>query len=502
MGRPAGWMQELTGRAAMRSPGRPPVASARGSAAVLGGDRRGATSEDAAVAAGVSPAVGVRWFREAWRHAAVDCWPRCRAGTCRSPSARRSRCCARRGAGCARSPASSGRSPSTISRELRRNAATRGGQARVPGVDRAVAGRAAARRPKTAKLAANERLREYVQDRLAGQIVSAGRAAGAGPGGTAVERPRQAAPPGPPLGDGVEPGADRQPAAQSTSPMMSRCGSRTRRSTRRSTCRAAARCKRELIACLRTGRALRVPRARARQRGKGFVTAEVMISAAARRGRRPGRPRPLGGRPDHRAGPLGDRHAGRAHHPVHDAAAPAADGRPRHGPRVKNGPALAGHGAEAVRDAIAATIDDAARAAAPLADLGPGRRDGPARPAADRHRPPGLLLRPRSPGSAAPTRTPTGCCASTSPKAPTSRHTVAELCESLAAVMSGRANLCVPGQAGANSMPVAPEIRCRRCQPNPRRYASSCRGRCSRRTQRRLILLGAVNSLSSRLRRS
>ena len=36
--------------------------------------------------------------------------------------------------------------------------------------------------------------------------------------------------------------------------------------------------KRELTACLRTGRALRVPRARARGRGKGFVSDEVMIS--------------------------------------------------------------------------------------------------------------------------------------------------------------------------------------------------------------------------------
>ena len=33
--------------------------------------------------------------------------------------------------------------------------------------------------------------------------------------------------------------------------------------------------KRELTACLRTGRTLRVPRARARGRGKGFVTDEV-----------------------------------------------------------------------------------------------------------------------------------------------------------------------------------------------------------------------------------
>jgi len=36
--------------------------------------------------------------------------------------------------------------------------------------------------------------------------------------------------------------------------------------------------RRELVACLRTGRALRVPRARARQRAAGHVTAEVMIS--------------------------------------------------------------------------------------------------------------------------------------------------------------------------------------------------------------------------------
>ena len=36
--------------------------------------------------------------------------------------------------------------------------------------------------------------------------------------------------------------------------------------------------KRELRACLRTGRALRVPRARTRGRGKAFVTPELLIS--------------------------------------------------------------------------------------------------------------------------------------------------------------------------------------------------------------------------------
>lgn len=35
---------------------------------------------------------------------------------------------------------------------------------------------------------------------------------------------------------------------------------------------------RELVACLRTGRALRVPRARARQRASGHATPEVTIS--------------------------------------------------------------------------------------------------------------------------------------------------------------------------------------------------------------------------------
>jgi transposase, IS30 family len=36
--------------------------------------------------------------------------------------------------------------------------------------------------------------------------------------------------------------------------------------------------RRELTACLRTGRALRVPRARTRGQGKKFVTPEIMIS--------------------------------------------------------------------------------------------------------------------------------------------------------------------------------------------------------------------------------
>jgi IS30 family transposase len=114
--------------------------------------------------------------------------------------------------------------------------------------------------------------------------------------------------------------------------------------------------KRELTACLRTGRALRLPRSRLRGRGKSFVTPEVMISEL---------PAEVADRavPGHWAGDLilG----------LGSSAIGTLVGRttrftmllhlprmPGHGvgPRIRNGPALAGHGAEAVRDAIARTM--------------------------------------------------------------------------------------------------------------------------------------------------
>jgi hypothetical protein len=64
--------------------------------------------------------------------------------------------------------------------------------------------------PKTAKLAANDTLRRYVQDRLAGTLTTAD--------GTKVAGPQCAgsggvtAPQGPALGQVLEPGADRRPA--------------------------------------------------------------------------------------------------------------------------------------------------------------------------------------------------------------------------------------------------------------------------------------------------
>ncbi len=144
--------------------------------------------------------------------------------------------------------------------------------------------------------------------------------------------------------------------------------------------------RRELVACLRTGRALRVPRARTRRRRAAFVTAEVMISERPAEVEDRAVPGPLGRRSDHRARELRDRHPRRAHHPVHDAAAPAAAWRPRRRParqeRARRWPATVPR-PSATRSP---PRSHAARAAAPVADLGPGRGDGPARPAQDRHR--------------------------------------------------------------------------------------------------------------------
>jgi Helix-turn-helix domain len=63
MGRPAGWMTTLTGRPALRSLGRPPVRRDV-ERAFWSKIVEGLTSEDAAIACGVSGPVGSRWFRE------------------------------------------------------------------------------------------------------------------------------------------------------------------------------------------------------------------------------------------------------------------------------------------------------------------------------------------------------------------------------------------------------------------------------------------------------
>ncbi len=343
---------ERAGRPVMRSHGRPPIGRLEHRQRFWGAIARGVCSEDAAAAAGVSVAVGVRWFREGGGMPSV---------TLAAPSGRylsfaeREEIALLRAGGCGvREIARSiGRSPSTISRELRRNAATRSGRLDYRASTAQWHADRRARRPQPAKLAVNARLRAYVQDRLAG----------------AVERP-----------DGVV------VAGPEVAWIGRRCGRRKDRRWARAWSpeqisgrlavdfpddasmrvsheaiyqslyvqgRGALR--RELTACLRTGRALRVPGARVRGRGKSFVTDEVMISE---------RPAEAQDRavPGHWEGDLilglGSSAIGtlveRTSRFTMLLHLPPMDGRD--GPRVKNGPALTGHGAEAVRDAIADAV--------------------------------------------------------------------------------------------------------------------------------------------------
>jgi Helix-turn-helix domain len=64
MGRPKGWASDVTGRPAMRSPGRPTAGRREHRRRFWAAVAVGLSSEDAAAEAGVSVAVGVRWFRE------------------------------------------------------------------------------------------------------------------------------------------------------------------------------------------------------------------------------------------------------------------------------------------------------------------------------------------------------------------------------------------------------------------------------------------------------
>ena len=143
----------------MRSPGRPPPQRAV-ERAFWGKIAEGLSSEEAAVAVGVSGPVGSRWFRQRGGMSASV-----RGG----PSAGRYLTFAEReeiallraqGAEIREIARRVGRAASTVSRELRRNAATRGGQLEYRASVAQWKAERAARRPKAAKLVVNARLRD------------------------------------------------------------------------------------------------------------------------------------------------------------------------------------------------------------------------------------------------------------------------------------------------------------------------------------------------------
>lgn len=247
-----------------------------------------------------------------------------------------------------------GRAPSTISREVRRNAATRRGKLEYRATTAQWHADRRAKRPRVARLASNDQLHGYVQERLSGMIVRPDGVEVAGPEVRWIGRRhgrRQ---------------HRRWARAWSPEQIANRLkvdfpDDASMRISHEAIYQALyvqgrGALRRELTACLRTGRALRVPRARTRGRGKNFVTPEIMISQ---------RPAEAEDRavPGHWEGDLilglGSSAIGtlveRSTRFTMLLHLPRMDG---HGqlPTVKNGPPLAGHGAAAVRDAIAASI--------------------------------------------------------------------------------------------------------------------------------------------------
>jgi IS30 family transposase len=144
----------------------------------------GQSSWDAAIGMGVSEAIGSRWFREAGGMP-----PSTLGRSSKSPSGRYLSFADReeialwraQGRGVREVARRLGRAASTVSRERRRNAATRGGGLEYRAATAQWHAERAARRPKPAKLVTQPVLRAYVQDRLAGAV--------AAPGGTAVPGP-------------------------------------------------------------------------------------------------------------------------------------------------------------------------------------------------------------------------------------------------------------------------------------------------------------------------
>jgi transposase, IS30 family len=335
------------------SPGRPSVARREDRVRFWQSIAAGASSEDAAAVAGVSQAVGSRWFRQAGGMPPISLAPvseRYLSFAEREELALLHAQCV----GVREIARRLGRSASTISRELRRNASTRSNAVVYRATTAQWHAERRASRPKVSKLAANDALREYVQERLAG----------------AIARPDGEPLPGPDvrwIGRRHGRRQDRRWAkAWSPEQIANRLqidfpDDDSMRISHEAIYQALyvqgrGALKRELVACLRTGRALRVPRARTQARGKQFVTSEVMISE---------RPAEADDRavPGHWEGDLILGLESSAIGTLVERTSrftmllhlPRMQGHGRQ-PREKNGPALTGHGGEAVRDAIAASI--------------------------------------------------------------------------------------------------------------------------------------------------
>jgi IS30 family transposase len=369
MGRKSGWVAATAGRPAVRkknrqkdirtyrgqipSPGAPTIAwredRVRFWAAIAGG----AKTDIAGIEAGVSSPVAYRWFRHAG--GVNPALPPTVSGRYLSFAEREDIAIWRaQKLGLREIARRLNRSPSTISRELRRNASTRVNPPAYKASTAQWHAERRARRPKRAKLCSNDKLRDYVQERLSGQVKTPdGRAVGPhGPQWKGRNKPHR---------------ADRRwTEAWSPEQIAKRLpvdfpDDESMRISHEAIYQALyvqsrGALKRELVACLRTGRALRVPRARSRQKAWAHVTPAVMISerpAEAEDRAVPGHWEGdlLIGLERSAIGTLVERTT-RFTMLVH---LPREEGY-RHKHSVKSGPALAGYGAVTMKNALGSAM--------------------------------------------------------------------------------------------------------------------------------------------------
>jgi IS30 family transposase len=337
----------------MRSPGRPEP-----SRAVQREFWRqistGVTTVEAAAGVGVSWPVGARWFRHAGGMTPISLDDP--TGRYLSFAEREEIALLRAQEYGVREIARRiGRDPGTVSRELRRNAATRSGKQVYRAVVAQWKAQQAAKRPKTAKLVDNDSLREYVQERLSGNVHR--------PDGTVVAGPQT------PAWKGLNK-PHRQDRRWATAWSPEQISHRLEidfpddESMRISHeaiyqslfIEGRGALKRDLVTCLRTGRALREPRERSRNKPQGHVTADVVLSE---------RPAEAADRavPGHWEGDLiigtGRSAIGtlveRSSRSTLLVHLPRLEGWGERSP-VKNGPSLGGYGAVAMNAALAASI--------------------------------------------------------------------------------------------------------------------------------------------------
>ena len=394
MGRPKGWTTAVTGRPAQRVQGHPGLRREHRQA-FWAAIARGLTTEDASAEVGISKPAGARLFSQGGGMPTVTQLPMSHRFL---SFAEREDIAMHRASGCGVREIArmTKRSPATISRELRRNAATRQGRLAYRASTAQWHADNRARRPKIAKLAANGQLQAYVQERLSG----------------AVRRPDGTIIPGPHAPWHKKSTRrryrDRRWALSWSPEQISRRlvvdfpNDESMRISHEAIYQALyvqgrGALNRQLTECLRTGRALRVPRARTERRKKAYVTDEIMISE---------RPQEVEDRavPGHWEGDLIVGLNSSAIGTLVERTTrftmllhlPHMEGH-LEGLHTRHGPPLAGPRCRGCARRDHSDDHDAPRTTASHADVGPGRRDDPARQAARRHRRRGVLLRPAQP---------------------------------------------------------------------------------------------------------